>query len=30
MHKLDDDEQFYRDPESIAFPKPDDRRKAMH
>jgi thioredoxin reductase (NADPH) len=29
MTELDDDEQFYRDTESIAFPKLDDRQLAM-
>jgi thioredoxin reductase (NADPH) len=29
MTKLDDDDQFYRDTESIAFPKLDDRQLAM-
>jgi thioredoxin reductase (NADPH) len=29
MNKLDKDEQFYRDTESIAFPKLDDRQLAM-
>src|SRR5258707_1461313 len=29
MTKLDKDEQFYRDTESIAFPKLDDRQLAM-
>src|SRR5258708_5640716 len=29
MTELDKDEQFYRDTESIAFPKPDDRQLAM-
>ena len=29
MTELDKDEQFYRDTESIAFPKLDDRQLAM-
>ena len=29
MTKLEDDEQFYRDTESIAFPKLDDQQLAM-
>src|ERR1700739_5007755 len=29
MTELDEDEQFYRDTESIAFPKLDDRQLAM-
>src|SRR6266576_3430929 len=29
MAELDNDEQFYRDTESIAFPKLDDRQLAM-
>src|SRR5436853_2796320 len=29
MTQLDEDEQFYRDTESIAFPKLDDRQLAM-
>jgi thioredoxin reductase (NADPH) len=29
MTELDPDEQFYRDTESIAFPKLDDRQLAM-
>jgi thioredoxin reductase (NADPH) len=29
MTKLDEDEQFYRDTESVAFPKLDDRQLAM-
>ena len=29
MTELDQDEQFYRDTESVAFPKLDDRQLAM-
>ena len=29
MTKLEDDEQFYRDTESVAFPKLDDQQLAM-